>query len=185
MKSILLTLVTLFTVLAFAAILVPSFKSALINVAKDVGHRANDAVFLLQVRMGIVMPLVTLLRPYGGYSAGQTVGFTASTEAALIASGQATNGTTVTPGALSTNQSAGVAAIAAGANSVVITNPLVTPQSRVWAVISQVTADATALYVARVVTVQGSLTIYANANATAATQVDWSIGYNGTLSNPT
>ncbi|CAB4168745.1 hypothetical protein UFOVP580_26 [uncultured Caudovirales phage] len=184
MKSILFTLVAMVTLLAIAAIFVPSFKAALISATKAVGHRLNDAIFLLQVRTGTVMPLVTLLRPYGGYQAGQSVGFTGSTEAALVASGQATNATTVTAGPLTTNQPAGVCAVVAGQGSVVITNPLITPQARVWAVISQATADTTATHVTRVVTVAGSMTIFVNANATANTQIDWSIGYSGSLSNP-
>jgi hypothetical protein len=135
-------------------------------------------------RAGLLTSLVTLRSSYGGYQAGQTVGFTASTEAALIASGQAVNGTTVTAGPLSTNQRSGVCAVLAGQGSVVITNPLIKPQARMWAMISQPTADATALYVARVVTSDGFATIYVNANATAATQIDWSIAYDGTLVTP-
>jgi hypothetical protein len=184
MKYIFFTLIALITTLAVAAVFVPSFKAALTGFIKEAAHRVNDAVFLLQVRTGTVMPLVTLLRPYGGYQAGQSVGFTGSTEAALVASGQAVNATTVTAGPLTTNQPAGVCAVPAGQGSVVITNPLINPQARVWAVISQLAADATATHVTRVVTVAGSMTIFVNANATANTQIDWSIGYSGSLSNP-
>jgi hypothetical protein len=181
MKYILLTSLAVFCL--FAMVISPIIAKHAVAFAKDVIQ-----AFKLPVdvpRFSRQAGLVTLLRPYGGYSAGQSVGLTASTEAALIASGGASNAATVTAGPLTTNQPAGVCAVLAGQSSVVITNPLITPQSRVWAVISQTTADTTALYVARVVAAAGSVTIFVNANATANTQIDWSIGYNGTLANPT
>lgn len=167
----------------FAVAMLLVFADPIKKFVVEVGHKANDICFGYLTRIGAVTPLVTLLRPYGGYSAGQTVGFTASTEAALIASGQAVNGTTITPGNLTTNQPAGVCAIAAAASSVTITNPLVTSQSRIHAVIAQATADTTLLYVARIVATNGGFTIHGNANATAQVAVDWAILQQG-QSNP-
>ena len=78
-----------------------------------------------------------------------------------------------TPGAATQKTTRGRAAIAVGASSVVITNPLVTPTSTVLAVISQAAADATLTQILRVSCGAGTITITGNANATAATQVDW------------
>lgn len=174
----------LLVIVAFAVMIcAPLIVLHASNFVKDVVANFKD-----KTKIGGVFHrqagLVTLLRAYGGYSQGQTVGFNASTEAALIASGQATNGTTVTPGNLTTNQQNGVAAIPAGQISVTITNPLITLQSRVWACVSQAAADATLLRIDRVVTVNGAVTFYGNANATAQVQVDWGIGFSNSLSNP-
>lgn len=119
---------------------------------------------------------VLLSRPYLGYAAGTVVELPKSTEDALIAAGQATtsNGP-ATAGAVTTTANSGSCAIAAAASSVVITNPNVTAQSVIFAVISQAAADATAFYVARVVPAAGSFTIHVNANTTAITAVDWAI----------
>lgn len=129
---------------------------------------------------------VTLLRPYGGYQAGQTVELPASTEAALIISGGGANSAgpaSVAP--LSCQQAQGAVGIAAGQVSAVITNPLVTPQSIVIAYVSQAAADGTLLRVDRVVSAAGSFTIFGNAAATAIVNVDWAIiGSIGGLSNP-
>ncbi|MFM9915277.1 MAG: hypothetical protein ACKVOX_05675 [Rhizobacter sp.] len=67
----------------------------------------------------------------------------------------------------------GRVAIAAGASSVVVTNRLVTTASTILAVISQSAADGTLTQILRVAPGAGSFTISGNANATAATQVDW------------
>jgi hypothetical protein len=69
----------------------------------------------------------------------------------------------------------GSCAIAAGASSVVITNPYVTASSFVMAVVAQTTADTTLLRVERVVPAAGSFTIYGTANATATTRIDWCV----------
>lgn len=129
---------------------------------------------------------VTLLRPYGGYAQGLTVELPASTEAALIASGGGTTSAgPATAGAMSCAQPQGAVGIAAGQSSVVVTNPLVTPQSFIIAYVSQASADGTLLRVDRIVPAAGSFTIYGNANATAITNIDWAIfGSVGGMSNP-
>jgi hypothetical protein len=120
---------------------------------------------------------VLLNRAYGGYAAGQTVELTTEVETALIAQGLAVSASVanVTTGALTANVYQGTAAIAAGASSVVITNSLITANSKVWAVVAQAAADGTLLRVERVVPAAGSVTIYGTANATATTLIDWSI----------
>lgn len=119
---------------------------------------------------------VTLSRPYGSLAAGAITTFNASTEAALIAQGIATNGGTLTTGAYTTTELCGRASIAAGQSSVVITHPLVTATSVVYAVVAQAAADGTLLRVERVNPAAGSFTIFGTANATAATTVAWMIG---------
>lgn len=129
---------------------------------------------------------VTLLRNYGGYTSGQVVELPASTEATLIANGGATTSAgPATSGPLTTNQSQGAGAFGAGTSSVVITNPLVTPQSIIFAVINQAAADGTLLRIERIVAAAGFFTVYGTANATAATGFDWAIiSATGTSSNP-
>lgn len=86
---------------------------------------------------------------YGGYPSGSIVEFPASTEAALIASGQAVASVgPVTAGPITTTAHQGSVAFA---------------------------ADATALRVERVVADAGFFTIYLNAAATAAVSVKWGI----------
>ena len=119
---------------------------------------------------------VLLTRPYVGYPAGQIVELATAVESALIAQGLATSTASIpTSGAYSTTAFQGVAVVPAAASSVVISNPSFDPGQKFFAVIAQAAADATALYVARVVVASGTLTIYLNAAATAATVVDWSI----------
>lgn len=118
---------------------------------------------------------VTLLRAYGGTPAGNVVEYTAELEAALVAQGLATSGGTITSGAQTQNTWSGTAAVAIGASSVVITNSNIVANTKVWAVVAQAAADATALRVERVVPAAGSVTIHVTAAATAATIVDWAI----------
>lgn len=120
---------------------------------------------------------VTLLRAYNGSPAGTVVEMTAELEAALIAQGLASSTavTSLTTGAQTSNLYAGTLAIAAGASSVVLTNPLITANSKVWACVAQAAADGTLLRVERVVCAAGSATIYGTANATATTLIDWAI----------
>ena len=120
---------------------------------------------------------ITLLKAYGGFPAGQIVELTAELETALIAQNIATAAViaNTTTGAYTSYAYSGVAAIAAGASSVVITNPLVTANTKVWAVVAQATADGTLLRVERVVTAAGSFTIFGTANATATTLIDWAV----------
>ena len=118
---------------------------------------------------------VTLSRAYQGTPAGTVVTYPDSTEAALIAQGLAVAGAkaNTSTGAQTVAAASGPAAIAAGASSVVITNPLVSASSKVFAVVSQAAADATLLRVERVVPAAGSFTIHGTANATATTLIDW------------
>jgi hypothetical protein len=147
---------------AFVADIVTNFK----DVGTRVGHK------LSRTQSGFV----TLLRPYALYPAGQVVELPKSTEDALIAAGQAiTSAGPATAGAVTTNATSGSVTIAAGASSVVVTNPLVTVQSVIFAVIAQAAADATLLRVERVVPAAGSFTIFGTANATANTVIDWAI----------
>lgn len=119
---------------------------------------------------------VLLGRAYMGYPAGVVVEFASSVEASLIAQGYATASVAVpTAGNTTTLALQGSAAVAAAAGSVTITHPQVDASTKVWACIGQAAADGTALYVARVVPTAGSFTIYMNANATAATVVDWAV----------
>ena len=120
---------------------------------------------------------VLLNRSYGGYNAGATVELTAELEAALIAQGIAATASVanLTTGAVTANVYQGTVAIAAGSSSVVITNSILTANSKVWAVVSQAAADGTLLRVERVVPAAGSVTIYGTANATATTFIDWAI----------
>ena len=120
---------------------------------------------------------VTLIAPYAGAPAGAVVELLASEEAALITQRRATASTTalVTTGAQTSNSMSGQANIAIGASSVVVTNPNVDANSKVWACVAQAAADGTLLRVERVLCANGSFTIYGTANATAITQVDWAI----------
>ena len=121
--------------------------------------------------------MITLNRPYQGYVAGTIVQLTTAAEAALIAQGLATTSAgPVTPGAVNSGQlPIGRVGIAAAAISVVVTSPVVTTESRIYAYISQAAADVSAFQVVRVVPAAGSFTIFLNAAATAAVQVDWVI----------
>ena len=123
---------------------------------------------------------ILLARPYGGYTAGQTVQVPTGIENSLAAQGVGTVASTaaaaaVTSGALSTSLPAGRTTIAIGASSVVVTNPLVDVNSKIFAVINQAAADTTLLRVERIVPAAGSFTIYGTANATAAISIDWAI----------
>ncbi len=78
-----------------------------------------------------------------------------------------------TPGAATQQGTQGRCAIAIGASSVTITNRNINAQSTVIAVFSGAAADATLTQILRVTPANGSVTITGNANATAATQVDY------------
>lgn len=127
---------------------------------------------------------VSLNRAYGAYAAGQIVSLPASTEAAIIAQnlGQAT-ASLPTAGNITSNEFQGDAVAAAGATSVVVTNPNVTASSNVVAVVAQAAADGTALRVERVVPAAGSFTIYLTAAATAATRIHWALTSTGLTTN--
>ena len=120
--------------------------------------------------------MILLAKAYGGYAAGTIVQFSTTIEAALIAAGIGTTSAgPVTTGAVSTTMPAGRVAIAAGSSSVVVTNPNVTTESKIFAVVAQAAADGTLLRVERIVPANGSFTIYGTANATATTTIDWAI----------
>lgn len=120
---------------------------------------------------------VTLIRPYQGMAAGQTVELSQELEAALVAQGLASTATanTSSSGAQTQNTFYGMATIPIGSSSVVITNNLVTANSVVMAVVSQAAADGTLLRVERVLPAAGSFTVYGTANATAAVTVTWAL----------
>lgn len=132
--------------------------------------------------------MITLIRPYAGFPAGAVVEFSKELEASLVGQGLAsTSSGPVTPGAQTQQVPinpalpclAGTAAIAAGSSSVVITNPALNANCKAFAQISQATADGTATSIVRAVCADGAggapgtLTIFANANATAATEVSY------------
>jgi len=120
---------------------------------------------------------ILLSKTYNGCAAGSVQEFTAELEAALIAQGFGTASvvTSITAGAQNSTLYSGTASVAIGAASVVITNPLIVANTKVFAVVSQAAADATALRVERIVPAAGSVTIYVTAAATAATLIDWAI----------
>ena len=123
---------------------------------------------------------VLLARPYGGYTAGQTVQVPTGIENSLVAQGVGTVASTtaaaaVTTGALTTTLPAGRVTIAAGSSSVVVTNASVDVNSKIFAVVNQAAADGTLLRVERIVPAAGSFTIYGTANATANVSIDWAL----------
>lgn len=118
--------------------------------------------------------MILLSKTYKGYASGTIVQLPTQEEAALIAQGFATTSAgPVTTGAVTTTATSGRVAIAAGASSLVVTNPNVDANSKIFAVVNQAAADATLLRVERIVPAAGSFTIYGTANATAATTIDW------------
>lgn len=120
--------------------------------------------------------MIRLGRSYAGYAVNTIVQLPTNVEATLIAQGLATTSAgPVTPGAVSTTAAQGRVGIAAGASSVVVTNPNVTAESKIFAVVAQAAADGTLLRVERIVPAAGSFTIYGTANATAAVAIDWVI----------
>jgi hypothetical protein len=118
--------------------------------------------------------MILLTRSYGGYATGTIVQFQTAVEKSLVAQGFGTSSTgPVTPGAVTTSQVAGRVGIAAGANSVVVTNASLTTESKFVAYLSNAAADATATAVALITPGAGSVTFTTNANATAAVSIDW------------
>lgn len=128
---------------------------------------------------------VLLNRSYGAYAAGTVVSLPASTEAAIIAQniGQS-SAAAVTDGAITSNEFAGRVGVSVGAALVVITNPNVTPSSKISAAIAQVAAPTGFTSITRVVAGNGQFTIYGNAAATTnAVQIDWVITATGLTPN--
>lgn len=120
---------------------------------------------------------VLLNRAYMGLLQGSTVGLATNIEQALIAQGLASAAlkANITPGNVTANIFTGTVAIPAGSGSVTITNQYIDANSKVLANISQAAADGTLTSLPRIVPAAGSVTIYGNANATAAVLVDWVI----------
>lgn len=127
---------------------------------------------------------VLLNRSYGSYAANQIVELPASTESALIAQNLAqVSAGPPTTGNISSGEFQGVAALAIGTSSVVVTNANCNSSTKVLAYVSQAAADTTALRVERVVPANGSFTIYTTANATAITVLEWVITSAGLTPN--
>ena len=168
---ILLTIVA-FAVLIASPLIVHHTKAFFADVVanfKDTGPRTSG-------RFRFQGGFVTLLRPFQGYAAGTIVELPKSTEDTLIAAGQATTSAgPATAGPVTTTATAGSVTVPAAAASLVVTNPLVTVQSIIFAVVAQAAADTTFTSVVRVVPANGSFTIFGPAAATANTIVDWAI----------
>lgn len=121
---------------------------------------------------------INLQKNYMGLQAGTVVGLTTNIEQSLIAAGMATANASkanITAGSITYQGVQGTVVFGAAATSVTITNPLIDANTKVIANIAQAAADGTFTAIARIVPAAGSVTIYANAAATAATVVDWSI----------
>lgn len=121
---------------------------------------------------------INLQKGYMGLLPGTVVGLSTNIEQGLIAAGMATANASkanITPGAITYQGIQGTVVFGAGATSLVITNPLIDANTKVMANIAQAAADGTMTAIARIVPAAGSVTIFANAAATAATIVDWSI----------
>lgn len=128
---------------------------------------------------------ILLNKGYMGLAAGNTVSLATNIEQALIGQGLATASTkaNITPGNITYNGWTGTVVIPAGSNQVVITSPYFDENTKLVANIAQTTADGTLTSIQRVVAANrvagaagGTVTIFGNANATAATVVDWVIG---------
>lgn len=120
---------------------------------------------------------VLLLRAYAGHNAGTVREFSSELEASLIAQGLASASVvgSISTGAQTSNTWSGTVTVPIGSSSVVVTNNLVSANSKVWACVAQAAADGTLLRVERVLCADGSFTIYGTANATAVTIIDWAI----------
>ena len=133
---------------------------------------------------------VLLARSYAGNVAGATIQVATNVENAIIAQGVGSLASTAasaapTSGAQTTNLTAGRVAIAAAASSVVVTNPLVDVNSKIFAVVNQAAADTTLLRVERIVPAAGSFTIFGTAAATAVTVIDWVLLQISGVTSPT
>jgi len=117
--------------------------------------------------------MILLGRAYRGYLAGTIVQLQTSMEAALIAQGIATTSAgPVTAGAVTTDLNQGRLGIAAAGTAVVLTNPNITAESKIFAVLSNIAADATATSI-RVTPAAGSVTFTLNAASTGIVAIDW------------
>lgn len=121
---------------------------------------------------------VLLNKAYGGHVAGSIREFSAELEAALIAQGIASASViaSVTTGAQNVGGAySGTVAFAIGAASLVITSDIIKANTKVHAAVAQAAADSTLLRIERIVSSDGSVTLYGTAAATAVTLVDWAI----------
>lgn len=121
--------------------------------------------------------MILLNRPYDAYLAGTIVQLPTPVEAALVAQGLASTSVgPVTAGAVNAgNQTMGRVGLAAAASSITVTCASCTAETKIDAYIAQAAADSTATSIVRILPAVGSFTIYANAAATAAVAIDWSI----------
>lgn len=120
------------------------------------------------------MILLSSSRGLAGYTAGTIVQMQTSAEAAAVAQGLATvSAGPVTPGAVTTTNTAGRVGIAAAGTAVVVSNAQFTTESKFVAYLSNAAADGTALSVTRITPAAGSVTFTLNAAATAAVAIDW------------
>lgn len=118
--------------------------------------------------------MILLSRGYAGYAAGTIVQLPTQEEAALVAQGLASvSAGPVTPGAVTTSKTSGRVGIAAAGQTVVITNPQFTTESKFAAFLSNAAADGTATFIQRITPANGSVTFGMNAAATAAIAIDW------------
>jgi hypothetical protein len=118
--------------------------------------------------------MIQLSKSYGGYPAGTIAQFQTAVEKSLIAQGFGTASVgPVTPGNVGTTQSAGRVGVGAGTNSVTVTNPAFTTESKFLAYITGAAPDATATGIVLVIPGAGFVTFTVNANATGAVAIDW------------
>lgn len=118
--------------------------------------------------------MILLNRSYSGYAAGTIVQLSTQAEAALVAQGLASvSAGPVTPGAVTTTEVSGRLGVAAAGQTVVLTNPKITTESKFVAFLSNGTTDSTATFIARITPANGSVTFTLNAAATAAVAIDW------------
>ena len=88
---------------------------------------------------------VILNAPYAGYASGTVRQLRTSTEASLVAQGlAAVSAAAITSGAVTTTELQGRVAFAIAAASLVVTNPSITAESKIFAVVAQAAADGTA-----------------------------------------
>lgn len=174
---------SLFSRINFAAIAVLAIFGGVCHRVLETVAPRREFVPNMALRQG---GFVLLGRSYAGYASGTIVELPTSTEATLIAAGQATNSAgPPTPGAVTTTANSGCVTIAAGLSSLVVTHASVSVQSQIFAAVNQAAADGTLLRVERIVPAAGSFTIYGTAAATAATLIKWAIlNPNGSFTSP-
>ena len=118
--------------------------------------------------------MIQLNKSYAGYTSGAIVQFGTQLEAALIQQGYGLSSAgPVSPGNVTTTERSGRAGIAAGANSVTVSNPAFTTSSKFVAFLSDPVADTAASGVVLVIPAMGSVTFQVNTNAAAPIAIDW------------